>query len=268
MKKISILLLAITGSVSVLAQSVKLPAGKKFGVTIVTQMTTKASAMGQEMELGNTFTNMLAYELKAVTANGYTLSSTLKRIKSSISVMGQEESFDSDDEASRTNPMLTEAFAALNKPFEIEVENKKVLIKGQIGGQIDQMGIPGVSNEQVRFILTQQDMVKLKDGNQWKDSSITDGGKTVNEYTVLKTTDATAELLVKTIMQVNLTLNQAGMEVKQAMQGTANARRQYNKVTGLLMKEDSDVAMSGTMEMMGQVSPVNIKGKITTTVNE
>ncbi len=269
MQKIQILPLTILLSVSLHAQSIKLPVGKKFGVTVVTEMKTKASAMGQEMEIGNSSTNTSDYEVKAVTNNGFTITNTMKRMKVAASMMGTEQSFDTDDKTTRDNPQVAPLLEMINKPYDIEVENKKVTIKSDVS-EISKMaggsGL-GMANEQSKFILTQQDLAKLKEGNQWSDS-LTDGGnKTLFEYTVLKKNEATTDILVKATVLIDAITKQSGMDIKQSMKGTSNGVRQYNTTTGLLVKEDTEIAMSGTMEVMGQTSPLSITGKIVTTVN-
>lgn len=269
MQKIYILPLTILLSASVHAQNIKLPVGKKFGVTVVTEMKTKASAMGQEMEIGNNSTNTSDYEIKAVTNNGFTVTNTMKRMKVTASMMGTEQSFDTDDKASRDNPQLAPLVEMINKPYEIEVENKKATIKSEMS-DISKMagaGGSGIANDQAKFILTQPELAKLKEGNQWSDSVIDGGNKTIYEYTVLKKTEETTDILVKATLLIDATTKQSGMDIKQTLKGTSNGRRQYNTATGLLVKEDTDITMSGTMEVMGQTSPLSITGKIVTTVN-
>jgi hypothetical protein len=232
------------------------------------QMKTKVSAMGQEIEAGNDITNISECELKSVTAHGFTISNTLKHMKIKIAMMGEEQMIDSEDPAARNNPQYGDAFNLLNKPYDIEVENKKLTIKGEAGDALSQMGgIPGLNNDQAKLFLTKEELLKLKEGNQWKDSSIAEGSRLIYEYTVVKTGDITTELLVKANMQIDMTVKQMGMDVKQSLKGTVNGRRQYSTTTGLLVREDADIAISGNMEMLGQASPMNMTGKMTTTIN-
>ena len=267
MRKIHILPLTLLLSVSLHAQSIKLPVGKKFGVTVVTEMKTKASAMGQQMEIGNNAINTSDYEIKAVTNNGFTMTTTLKRMKVTASMMGTEQGFDTDDKASRDNPQFAPLVEMMNKPYNIEVENKKITIKSDVSDISKMTGAPGMANEQSKFILTQTELAKMKEGNQWSDSVMDGGNKTIYEYTVLKKDNATTDILVKATVLIDATTNTSGMDIKQLMKGTSNGRRQYNTITGLLVKEDADITMSGTMEVMGQSSPINITGKTVTTVN-
>jgi hypothetical protein len=268
MKKIHILFIAFFAGISANAQYIKLPAGKKFSVAMVTQMKTKASAMGQEMEIGTEFTNMYASEIKTVSDHGFTLSNTLKRVKVKTAIMGEETSVDSDDSSALKDPEMGGVFEMLNKPYDIDIEKGKATIKGEDPDKFSGMsGVPGISNDQVKYILSNAELLKLKEGNQWKDSSIAEGSRVVYEYTVLKTSETITELLVRGEMQVNMTVNQMGMEIKQSLKGTVNGRRQYNTATGLLIKEDSDIAISGNMQTLGQTSPMSITGKIITTIN-
>jgi hypothetical protein len=269
MKKIYFILPVLLASLSASAQSIRLTPGKKFNTTMVMQMTTNTSAMGQEMTVENTNTTFSDFEVKTVTNKGYILSGNVKRVKVAVTVMGQDQSFDSDDESTRSNPQLAEAFSSLNKPFDMEIENGKTVIKGGAADKLAQMmgGVASMINDNAKFILTQEDMLKLKEGHQWTDSAITDGNKVFNEYTAGKTDDTSVAVTVKTTSQLNVTQKQMGMEIKQSLHGTTNAKRQYNKATGLLTKEESDMELSGDMEVMGQTAPISMKGKITTTIN-
>ena len=235
---------------------------------MVTQMKTKASVMSQEMEVSGEFTNISDCEIKTITNNGFTLSNTLKRMKAKTAMMGEESSVDSDDSSAQNDPEFEGVFDLLNKPYDIDIENGKATIKGEAGDKISGMsGVPGIANDQVKFILSTAELLKLKEGNQWKDSSITEGSRIVYEYTVLKTGEATTELLVTANMKIDMTAKQMGMDIKQSLKGTLNGRRQYNTSTGLLIKDNSDISISGTMETLGQASPINITGKIITTIN-
>ncbi len=256
-------------SVFAYTQNIAIPVGKKFGVTMVTQLTTKASALGQEMSLGNSLTSTSDYEVKAVTNNGFTISSTLKHVTGTSSVMGEEQTFDSNDSSSHDDPQYEGLADILNKPIDIEVENKRTTFKGEGSEGFSQVsGIPGMANDQAKFFLTKEDMLKLKEGNQWTDSISTEESKVLYEYTVLKAGGPTAEILVKATIKIDINVKEMGMEIKQSLKGTSNGRRQYNSQTGLLLKEDSDIAIGGKMEVLGQPSPINITGKIITTVTQ
>jgi len=267
MKKIHIALvmLALGGGLS--AQSIKLPAGKKMSVTTESKLESSTTIMGNQMDIENNTSNFADYEVKAVTDTGYTMRMVLKRIKASLSMSGQEQSFDSDDDAARNNPQLADLFSMINKPSEIEVGAHGASIKSETGTKAIQMGLPVNENDQAKFILLLNEVVKLQEGNHWIDSTVSEGNRMVNEYTIGKSDDLTAEVLVKTTMQVSNTLKQFGMDVKQSLQGTVNSKRLYVKSTGQLIKESSELAISGTMDMMGQSAPMSIKGAITTTVN-
>lgn len=269
MLKFYILSITLLSGICLGAQSIKLQVGKKFGIIQETKMTTKASGMGQEVEIGSNITNTSDYEIKKITNSGFTITSVLKHMKLSASIMGQDRIIDSDDSTSRNDLQYGEAFAALNKPYEIEIENKRAAYRDETGENISQMGgVPGIANDQAKLILTQQDMFRLKEGNQWRDSLISDSSRVVYEYTVMKASETITEIFVTATMQINLLVNQMGMEIKQSLKGISNAKRQYNTTNGLLLKEDSDIAINGNMEVLGQSSPMTITGKIITTVTQ
>lgn len=267
MQKINIFLAILFSGISVAAQSIKLPAGKKLSVITETKLASSTTVMGNQMDIDNTSTNFADYEVKTVSNTGYSMNMTLKRLKTYVSVAGNEQTFDTDDESARNNPQYAELFKELNKPNEIEVGAGGVTGKGDVFSKAIRMGIPANETDQAKYILMQKDINRLAPGKQWSDSTHSEGNRAISEYLVSKADEATAEVLVKTELHVNTTLKEFGMDVKQIMQGTVNAKRLYNRLTGQLLKEDSEMVISGSMEMMGQSSPLNIKGKTTTTVN-
>lgn len=267
MQKINIFLAIVFSGMSVSAQSINLPVGKKLSVITETKLASSTTVMGNQMDIDNTSTNFADYEVKAVSNTGYRMNMTLKRLKTYVSVSGNEQSFDTDDESARNNPQYAELFKELNKPNEVEIGAGGVTSNSDVFLKATRMGIPANATDQAKYILMQKDINRLAQGKQWSDSTNSEGNQIISEYLVSKADDTTAEVLVKTELHVNTNLKEFGMDVKQIMQGTVNAKRLYNRLTGQLLKEDSEMVISGSMEMMGQSSPLNIKGKTTTTVN-
>lgn len=268
MKKTILSLLALVSLATLSAQIIKIPAGKKFAVTAETKMETSATVMGNQMDMENTIVTFLDYEVKSVSANNYQVSMILRRTKTTMNIAGQDQSFDTDDEAVKNNPQLAELASTLNKPIDVEISKKGVSIKNDLSSKLAQMGIPANYNDQSKFILLQEELLSMAPGKKWSDSTSEDSNSWVNEYTISQSDASTIEMLVKTNTKIKTTMNQMGMDIHQSLQGTVNAKRLYNKASGLLIKEESDMAISGTMEVMGQNAPLTIKGKITTTVNQ
>jgi len=267
MHKLSFLLITlfITGAVG--AQSIRVAAGKKFKVVSDAKTISGTSVMGQQMDASTHSTSITEYEIKTVNANGYTLVSAIKRITGSLNVMGgQEQNFDSDDESSRNNPEMADAFKMIDQKQEVTVDNGKTVNKGEGANLLSQIS-GGTDNlyDAAKLILSIP-VNQLKEGYHWSDSSFSAESDMISQYTITKTGNAQVEITVNIDLKINGTIKQAGMEIKQKMQGTTTAIRLYNMVSGLLISEKSSVDMTGSAEMMGMNVPVTVKGTIETTV--
>lgn len=264
---LSVIFLLVSIS-SVTAQDIKVPVGKKLQVVVDSKMNMSMSAMGQDIAMESS--NMIAadYEFKTATSNGYSMTSTMRHMKIRTgAILGSEMSIDSENEDDRKNPAYAEAFNMLNKPIEMVFENNRLTSSGDIGNKLTQMGLPDGIGAISTFILLTPNMSLLKPGYQWKDSTNSATTNMIEEYTVTKADNNEIELQVKSSLKINTTIKQGEMEIKESMHGTVTSKRMYNKTTGILIKDESDMEMSGNTEVMDQQVPLAIKGKTTTTIS-
>ena len=250
----------------VTAQSIRIATGKKFGVTILNATVTNMSMMGQDLEMNIGSNAEQEYEVKTVTASGFSLLRTQKRITASASVMGQEQKFDSDDEAARDIPGMGELFKQINKQQEIKVENGKTVSSGDTVSAVSGMGMNLGNLLDVSKLFLTVPAAQLKQGYSWADSSISENTRTVNQYLVTSTANQQVEVKVSTDTKIKATLQQGGVEVKQDMKGFSTATRLYDSSNGLLISEKLSLEMTGTAEVMGMNAPMTVKTTITTTV--
>jgi hypothetical protein len=193
--------------------------------------------------------------------NGKTvaLTTTTKKIKVKVSVMGQEQVIDSDDPNAASNPQMAEAFKDVNKAKDVTVTVGKLDLSTDVTG--------AQSAEDIAHILFIPIDITTKEGATIKDSvSSADGSKLLNEYTVTKSTPQEITLTVTSTAQTNGTKQQMGMEVKVNMQTKATSTRVYDVATGLLKSESKTFSASGNNEMMGQSIPLTMKGSSILTV--
>lgn len=268
MQKIFFLIVTVLVTVSAEAQSIKLPVGKKFGITVISEFGTTASAMGQEMEIKNSFSSVIDSEIKKITDKGFTYTGILKKTRISIGVMGQEQAFDSDNADDRNNPEMAEAFKSIGKPIDVEVNEGKTIMQEGMNDQLAKMGLLALANDHQKLVLSIKDLARLKEGNQWVDSVSEEANKVVHEFRVSKIDGMYAELLVTSTIKMSMDIKEGGVDAKQTMKGTLISKRSYNKETGLLKREESNFEMNGALDVMGISAPMAIKGKMTTTVSE
>ena len=97
MHRLSFLFIALFITCVTGAQNIRVAVGKKCKVVAETKAISGTSVMGQQVDASITGKSIAEVEIKTVGPNGYTLVSTLKRIMSSVNVMGREQNFDSDN---------------------------------------------------------------------------------------------------------------------------------------------------------------------------
>lgn len=259
MKKLIIASVVVLLANTVNAQQASVPAGKKFQVLTNLQSTTTVSQMGQEMQIPSVADITTDFEIKSASANSVALGAITKKMKIKVSLMGQEQTIDSDDPNAASNPMMAEAFKDINKAKDITVNLGKLDLTTDVTG--------AQATEDIAHVLFIPIDAKTKEGASIKDStSNADGSKQVNVYTVTKSTPQEITLTITINAKMGGTKQQMGTEVKVNMQTSATATRVYDAATGLLKSETKTFSSSGTNEMMGQSIPISMKGTSTLTV--
>ncbi len=258
MKRIVLALVVILLSIVVNAQPIN--AGKKFQAIAAVKTNTTVNQMGTEMEIPANGTINTDFEVKSVSGKTVVFIVTLKRISGGVTLMGNEQNFDSADSATAANPQLAEALKDINKPKEVTVES------GSIALPIDISGTP--SGEDIaHYLLIPVNTATVKEGFAWSDSSsTTEGSKSVNNYTVTK---VSKEELVVTAINNNKTITtkqQMGMEVKVNMDGASTSVLTYDVASGILKNVATTFSASGNNEVMGNQIPVSTKGTATVTI--
>lgn len=259
MKKNVLALVLLAGALGVKAQSVHVAPGKKVQVQAIAKYTTTVSQMGQEFEIPATGETTTDVEVKSVNGTKVDFAVTLKRMKASTTVMGNEQVFDSDDKTTASNPMMAEAMKEVNKTVEVSADAAKPApFKDATGTQnVDEIA---------SYILLPVDAAHIKENYSWTDSVATDGVKTVNKYTVTSITKEDVVVTVATTSNITGTKQQMGMEVKMNMKLASESKRVYDIASGLLKSETRTFSSSGVNEAMGQSIPVSVKGTTDLTV--
>lgn len=259
MKKIIITSVIAFIAFHVNAQTISVATGKKIQAVVNEKINTTVSQMGQEMEIPSTFDIYFEYVIKAVDGKKVTLTATNKRIKISVSVMGNDQKIDSDDSATRSNPQMAEAFKDVNKPVDITVEAGKSANSTDLNGT--------ATSEDVAAVLFFPFKSGAKEGESFSDSTTkADGSKMVNVYTITKSTKDELTVTQTNNSKLSGTKQQMGMEIQVNMNASYTAIRVYDIATGLLKSETKTSTASGTNEVQGMSIPVTMKGTATTSI--
>ncbi len=261
MKKIILVAAIFAAAFTTNAQAPKLPAGTKFKVVTESNNITSMSMMGQDIELSNGNKLYQNFELRSVSGNSYLLSTSITRIATSVSAMGNEQSFDSDDASLKSNPMVAEQLKVLNKQIDYTIENNKVVKTASAAGSDLLNTLLTQSNgtsDQAKYFLTLP-AASIKASHQWNVAVSKPEATTESLFVISEVTDTDISVNVLTNVKLSNTLNQNGMEIKQNTQGTIKLKRIYDAKTGMLKSETGTGGLKGTMNVMGNDAPIDLK---------
>lgn len=245
------------------AQSLKLPVGKKFTVNSITSNLAEVTVMDNHMQMQNDGTIQTVYELTAVTNTGYTMQVTPLRMNYVIVMNGMEQKIDTDNPTDKANPMYAQVMDIMNHPQTIEVENDKVVKNSKLA----LLNQTGMQDDNSRLFLTVPSS-NLHVGYQWMDSTKSETSNVVNQFIVMQLTDSTVSVHVKSDFSIHNNVEQAGMKMEQNLKGFSSGDRTYNKFNGLLKEEILDMDISGSTETQQMSSPITMKLKAKTKVEE
>ena len=261
MKKSILVAALFAAAFTTSAQAPKMPAGTKFKVVTESNNITSMSMMGQDIELSNGSKVYQNFELKSVNGAGYQLATSITRIAGSISAMGNEQSYDTEDASLKSNPMAAEQLKVLNKAIDYTIQNDKVVNTVSAAGSEVLKALLAQNNgttDQAKYFLTLP-AASIKPAYQW---SVVDNKPEATSESLFVIAEVTAtDISVNVLTNVKLatTLNQNGMEIKQNTQGTIKLKRIYDAKTGLLKSETASGGLKGTMNVMGQDAPIDAK---------
>lgn len=269
--KLALFGLFLTGAVS--AQNtgkITLTTGQKFNIASVVKTHSVSSMMGQEvvndMDLSST------YQITVNNASGgnYDLTGVLSRMAMSMSVMGQEMKFDSDNPDDSSNPLADGMDEVLNKPqtFTIDQQGQVVKAANAPGSSpiLEEMQSNAVGSR-AAFLPVSPNM-KAGDTFDVNDSDSATGTTSAIKYTVQSINGINATLAFKGTVKAKKTVEQQGMQIDTETSGDIEGKTIVNTKTGIIQSSTSKSKQTGTVGVMGQQFPITVEVDTNVTVSE
>jgi hypothetical protein len=273
----------LTATVTVAAQDKKAPlnklslkAGQKFQTDNVVKTVTNMEMMGQQMEIKAEVTVNRQLDIKGKKDNMYNVASTVTRMITTADMMGQNMSYDSDKKEDTAGEMGKMFREKINVPTELEMndEGKITPLKKQDNKAADDasgisamMTSLGAGTDET--ILTDDVFHvmpgKIKTGDTWSDSIITEGLKTYRDYTIksIQGNEATITISGKQLMDKKM--ENQGMEMTLVMESKLTGEMLVDTKSGVVKQRTLSSDGTGNMEMMGQELPITTKVDTTST---
>jgi len=234
--------------------------------------------MGQTVEITIDANTIHKLEVKDKKSTSYLVSSTLTKLSTNGSAMGQELKFDSDkkeDMESETGKALKDQ---LNVSKDVELSEGAKVINGVKkdtnatggGGQMLAMinNITGAENDDSNGANAAFDVIPAgkKVGDTWSDSSITEEIKTYRNYSFKEVNGKNATILLTGKQIVKKKVEMQGMEVNVSSEGKLSGEGVVDMSTGLVKQKTTVVDATSVTEVMGQSIPGTSKVTTITTV--
>lgn len=236
------------------------------------KMTFAMEMMGQSIDMNNNNTITSLVEVKNATDKDYALASTVKRVETSMSGMGQEMSYDSDKKDGAPNEMGQKMAEMVGKTSNLTINSKGFVtasddttgngvaekaggFMGMTGGLTNASNKPGSSYDLVGNLPEKA----LKVGDTWIDSTVSKEGKAVTNYKLLEIKGDEAIIgMDGTVTQSGETENN-GMTINLNIHGTSKGQYAMEIATGIVKKRTVVLDATGTMEVAGQSAPFTMK---------
>ncbi|MGZ5246961.1 MAG: DUF6263 family protein [Flavitalea sp.] len=231
--------------------------------------------MGQSMEIKMETNSNGLVEVKDVSADGYTVANTVKRVVMNMSAMGNEQNFDSDKKEDLDGPIGQTVKDKIGVSREYKL-NKDGVITGlpvtekKEGDNSMMGGVMSGAMEDELLGNTYSALIAIpaagvKVGDTWNDSTITKENKVRNTYTLKQVNGTDAVVDVKGTLVVDREMEQQGMAMQMAMNGTITGELTFDTKSGVIKSRKQNTKATGSIEVAGQSVPLTLDTTAETT---
>ena len=259
------------------AQPLKLSNGQKIVIESNTDIQASLT-MGMELTSNSAAVNSL--EVKNGNTDNYNISSTLTKMKMSMNMMGQSNTYNSDNKDGNSEEMAKIFDEKMNKQISVLVDNKtgaviadkKKNTRANNGEDADPTaGLMKMfaDNSDEGVIAGAFEIVpkgKLV-GDSWADTAIDKDTKIIKTYTLKSIAGNEAVIGSAIVATGKNKLNFQEMEFEVKSETKTNGEIVTDISTGLVKKRTTVADITGSIQMMGQDMPISAKATTTVTYN-
>ena len=276
MKRIYIPFVCLAVSVSAFSQaSLKLVNGQKI---IIESNTDIQASLTMGMELTSSSATVNALEVKNSTTNNYNISNALTKMKVSMNMMGQSNSYNSDNKEGNNEEMAKIFDEKMNKQVDVLVDNKTgaaIIEKKKVKKADDTDDADPTAGLMKMFADNSDEAIvagafeivpKGKSiGDSWADTTSAKDMKMIRTNT-LKSINGNEAVIQSVIVSTGTNkLNFQEMEFEVKSETKTNGDIVMDISTGLVKKRTSIADITGSIQMMGQDMPISAKATTTST---
>lgn len=255
--------------------------GQVLEVTTQVNRNSTQEFMGQSMEssVSSSFTNI--YTIADASTNGANINAGVKRIKFEMNMMGQNQSFDSDNKDDMKDDIGKMISNTLNEKYTMQIDptGKVVMVKqdsskqrsrreeqaagmmGMVLGKVGSINPPKTGDATIFKILPDQ---AIKKGETWNEESKDENGTRKANYTLTEITDK--EILIDFKEEGTLSTKQEmmGQEASIDVNSKSYGKIVLDKATGILKQKTFVTNSEEKIKAAGQEIPSH--SRMTTTI--
>jgi hypothetical protein len=270
MKRIYTSLVCLAISVSAFSQaSLKLVNGQKI---IVESSTDIQASLTMGMELTSNSATVNALKVKNSTTNNYNISNALTKMKVNMNMMGQSNSYNSDNKEGNNEDMAKIFDEKMNKQVTVLVDNKTgvAIIEKKKEKKADDTDDADPTAGLMKMFADNSDeaivagafeiVPKGKSvGDSWADTTTAKDMKMIRTNT-LKSINGNEAVIQSVIVATGKNkLNFQEMEFEVKSETKTNGDIVMDISTGLVKKRTNVADITGSIQMMGQDMPISAK---------
>lgn len=243
-------------------------------ITVTTTGSSDAD-MGMAMQMKNTTAATNILHVISTSDSLYSITNTLTKMNMSMSVMGQESSYDSEKPEDKDSEIGKSISSKINQPDTLSVnKNTGSVVAGKevsperaeenpLVGIMGAMGMSAGANPAIDgafYVLPKG----RKTGDTWSDSTTVKNIKTVRKYMLKSIENGIATITVNTTVAGTGEAEMQGTAVSFTMNTQSTSNMLVNVKSSFVSKITTQADVAMTMDLMGQSMPVTSKLTSTT----
>lgn len=236
--------------------------------------------LGMGMQLNSVTASINSLQVKDSDTNKYTISNTLTKLKINMNMMGQNNTYDSDNKDGNNADMAKIFDDKMNKVNDVMIDKTTgaVITPKQAVIKDSDEDANNISENMMKMFSNTSDVAVVegafeilptgkKTGDSWADTSKTADTKTIRTYTLQSVTGNEAVMNIETTVKATNKLDFQGMEFEINTDTKTTGQVLFDISTGLVKKRDTVSDITGSFQMMGQDMPITAKTTTKTVYN-
>lgn len=236
--------------------------------------------LGMGMQLNSVTASINSLQVKDSDTNKYTISNTLTKLKINMNMMGQNNTYDSDNKDGNNADMAKIFDDKMNKVNDVMIDKTTgaVIAPKQAVIKDSDEDANNISENMMKMFSNTSDVAVVegafeilptgkKTGDSWADTSKTADTKTIRTYTLQSVTGNEAVMNIETTVKATNKLDFQGMEFEINTDTKTTGQVLFDISTGMVKKRDTVSDITGSFQMMGQDMPITAKTTTKTVYN-